>query len=166
MNGISYHEACAYAQWLSEKTGRIYELPSELQWEKAAAWNNDERAKYAYPWGDTWDPDKGGFSEAIHLIGAVKDDVSPYGCYDMGGNVHEWVSGSYGRSEVRAGVLKGGAAQLPPGINQLMAKGSYRAVPPDSFRGKKVGFRIVAYPLVTEQREDLSDADAAQEIQQ
>jgi formylglycine-generating enzyme required for sulfatase activity len=37
--GVTWYEALAYCQWLSEKTGRSYSLPNEAQWEKARSVN-------------------------------------------------------------------------------------------------------------------------------
>lgn len=36
--GVSWDEALAYCRWLSEKTGCVYRLPSEAEWERAASW--------------------------------------------------------------------------------------------------------------------------------
>ena len=44
---VSWHEAVAYCRWLSKETGRRYRLPTEAEWEKAAAGTNACR----YPWG-------------------------------------------------------------------------------------------------------------------
>jgi formylglycine-generating enzyme required for sulfatase activity len=45
---ISWHGAQAYCQWLSEKTGTTYRLPTEAEWEKAARGNE----AFEYPWGN------------------------------------------------------------------------------------------------------------------
>jgi formylglycine-generating enzyme required for sulfatase activity len=91
--GVSWYDARAYCRWLSEETGRTYRLPTEAEWEKAARGENG----LIYPWGKAWDPghcNQGGQDTAYvkaHPLG-----VSPYGCYDMVGNVQQWTSTLWG----------------------------------------------------------------------
>ncbi len=49
---VSWHDAIAYCQWLSQVSGKTITLPSEAEWEKAARGDKDARQ---YPWGDTFD---------------------------------------------------------------------------------------------------------------
>nr|MCU0498822.1 SUMF1/EgtB/PvdO family nonheme iron enzyme [Anaerolineae bacterium] len=49
--GVSWYEAIAFCQWLSDKTGEKIMLPTEAQWQYAAQ-GDDGRA---YPWGPKWD---------------------------------------------------------------------------------------------------------------
>ncbi len=145
--GISYYEAQAYAEWLSEDQKRTYELPDELQWEKAASWDKNNNRRLRYPWGNAWDSSKGNFTPSVRKIGATLDDLSPAGCFDMGGNLHEWVTNSYEPDKQFKGILKGGASMLPLPMAKTMATASYRQAPVDGFRGARIGFRIVTYPL-------------------
>jgi serine/threonine-protein kinase len=91
--GIDLPGALAFARWKSEKTGRTYRLPSELEWEKAAR-GVDGRA---YPWGDHFDASFCKMRESRpggprpEPPGAFHDDVSPYGIRDMAGGVADWV---------------------------------------------------------------------------
>lgn len=91
--GVTWYDALAYCQWLSEQTGRLYTLPSEAQWEKAAR-GTDGRI---YPWGNAWDPNRcshrSGQIESVHAFKMQ----SVYGCCDMVGNAREWTSSLWGR---------------------------------------------------------------------
>jgi formylglycine-generating enzyme required for sulfatase activity len=99
---VSWDDAVAYCRWLSEATGRSFRLPSEAEWEKAAR-GTDGRI---YPWGKQ-PPDKGRCNFGKNVsdttpVGNYPAGVSPYGCYDMAGNVREWTSSLYGGYPYRA----------------------------------------------------------------
>jgi formylglycine-generating enzyme required for sulfatase activity len=89
--GVSWYEAHAYCQWLSEATGRHYRLPTEAEWEKAAR-GTDGRP---YPWGDAFDASRCNARdsglECTTPVGQYSPaGDSPYGCADMAGNVSKW----------------------------------------------------------------------------
>lgn len=93
--GISWDEANAYCDWLSNKIGLNFKLPTEAQWEKAAR-GTDSRI---YPWGDK-EPDMtlvnfGSEFDKITPVGSYPDGASPYGLLDMVGNAWEWCSDWY-----------------------------------------------------------------------
>jgi formylglycine-generating enzyme required for sulfatase activity len=112
--GVSWYEAAAYCRWLSEKTSQTYRLPTEAEWERAARgtdgrqfpWGDSIDGSYAnfFPSGDPYEDDSmrlGGFTPVGFYDGgthegfATHDNASPYGAYDMAGNVFEWVSDLY-----------------------------------------------------------------------
>lgn len=93
---LSSAAADAYAGWLSKKTGRSFRLPSEAEWEHAAAGFD----RLEFPWGDEYEPD---FSNTVETglfstspVGMFVEGNSPFGVTDMAGNVEEYVLDHYG----------------------------------------------------------------------
>lgn len=92
---VQYHAAMEYCRWLSEKTGKIYRLPTEAEWEYAAR----AGSKTAYSFGDdpaalegnAWfEGNSGGHPHSV-----AGKAPNPWGLYDMHGNVAEWVVDRY-----------------------------------------------------------------------
>ena len=52
---VTWGDAMAYCQWLSQQTGQEHRLPTEAEWEKAARGDQDARP---YPWEGGFDPRK------------------------------------------------------------------------------------------------------------
>ena len=94
---VSWNDALAYTQWLSQNSGHDYRLPTEAQWEYAA------RAGTAsnYWWGRNLGENNahciacetGLDPRAPTRIGHFKPN--PYGLFDTAGNVQEWVYDCY-----------------------------------------------------------------------
>ncbi|MFQ5437094.1 MAG: formylglycine-generating enzyme family protein, partial [Anaerolineae bacterium] len=88
--GISWYEAVAYANWLAEKTGQPYRLPTEAEWERAARHTDGRK----YPWGETWydgivNSEEAGIGRPT-AVGIFPDGAAECGALDMSGNVDEW----------------------------------------------------------------------------
>ncbi|HNT35566.1 MAG TPA: formylglycine-generating enzyme family protein [bacterium] len=91
--GVSWIDAVKYCQWLAQETERPYRLPTEAEWEKAARGTRE----FVFPWGDFWDPSRCnwgsepvGYMRHTVPVGSFESGKSPYGVYDMAGNVWEW----------------------------------------------------------------------------
>ena len=91
---ISWTDAAAYCQWLSDRTGKRYHLPTEAQWEKAARGGLDQAL---YPWGD----ERRENAARMNLswsAGPVEVGSYPpngYGLFDVAGNVNEMTADWY-----------------------------------------------------------------------
>jgi formylglycine-generating enzyme required for sulfatase activity len=87
---VDWSMAQTYCYW---RGGR---LPSEAEWEKAAR-GTDGRI---YPWGNNWIFDCvpanfGGCNDSAKPVGSYPAGVSPYGIFEMAGNVWEWTGDWY-----------------------------------------------------------------------
>ncbi|MGQ0602952.1 MAG: SUMF1/EgtB/PvdO family nonheme iron enzyme [Anaerolineales bacterium] len=93
--GVNWHEAEAYARWLSAVTSHEFRLPSEMEWEKAARGTDGRQ----YPWEGEFDSARCNTNEGRILnttpVGLYPNGVSPYGLHDASGNVWEWTADWY-----------------------------------------------------------------------
>jgi formylglycine-generating enzyme required for sulfatase activity len=155
---VSEEDAEAYARWARKS------IPTRLQWERTAVgdggrlfpWGSDlepgvcgcliYQRQVAQPTGSPWlDLARGvvglvqAFDEpdAPATVGSYPRDVSPFGCFDLGGNVSEWVrfpgAGEGGGDYVvMGGNFKSSPSSLVPALTQTYVQ-----------PGKLVGFRTI-----------------------
>ena len=99
IGNLSWDDANAYLKWMSEKTGQIYRLPSEAEWEYAARAGINKR----FWWGDEAGSGKAncadcgsGTNGQPSAAGSYKPN--PFGLYDTAGNMAEWVQDCWNES--------------------------------------------------------------------
>jgi formylglycine-generating enzyme required for sulfatase activity len=109
--GVSWYEAAAFCRWASAVTGTAIHLPTEAQWQRAAQ-GDDTRE---FPWGDA-DPDATRCNwqrdvDDTTPVMAYPAGVSPFGVWDMAGNVWEWTRSVWdaGERNGAAYLLRGGS---------------------------------------------------------
>jgi iron(II)-dependent oxidoreductase len=91
---VSWFEADAFARAHGAR------LPTEIEWEKAATWDQEQGAARAFPWGNEF-PVAGVHanvdvvSNGPAAVAAHPAGVSPYGCLGMIGDVWEWTSSRF-----------------------------------------------------------------------
>jgi formylglycine-generating enzyme required for sulfatase activity len=93
VTNISWTDAKQFVAWLAEATHKPYRLPSEAEWEYAARGGTQTR----YWWGDEFQP---GIANCKNCAGVAATEQSikvgnsrpnPFGLYDMGGAIDQWV---------------------------------------------------------------------------
>jgi formylglycine-generating enzyme required for sulfatase activity len=158
---VSWHDAQLYLQWLSEKTGQEYRLPSEAEWEYACRAGSHT----AFSFGDEITPEhanydghftyndgpKGSSHGGTTRVGSYQPN--PWGLFDMHGNVWEWtqdtvhdnylgapIDGSaweQGGDKARR-ILRGGAWLYQPRYLRSALRNGYSAL----LANDVVGFRV------------------------
>jgi formylglycine-generating enzyme required for sulfatase activity len=149
--GVSKVDAEAYIDWLNQKTGKNFRLPTEAEWERAAR-GTDGRI---FPWGNTFDPWRCNTAESVKkgttAVGFYSPGGdSPSGTVDMVGNVWEWTQSLFlpypfsenGRTNVAKArgryVVRGGAWYYTRKLARCAAREGILA----DYVSSSIGFRL------------------------
>jgi formylglycine-generating enzyme required for sulfatase activity len=168
---VSWNDAKAYADWLSQRTGKTYRLPNEAQFEYALRGGTTTR----YWWGNgtptkevenltgsgdrshsgrRWSNSFRGYHDGYWGPAPVMSfAANPFGLFDIDGNVSEWVQDCWHESYVRSPA--DGRAWLNPGCRAHVVRGGSWGSSPDQVnsayrqgtngdvRSGRVGFRVI-----------------------
>ena len=168
---VNLDDAQAYAKWLSEKTGLVYRLPSEAEFEYVLRAGNDR----IYPWGNqapkkvvanlagagdkstqnrSWGNAIAGYRDFHWGAAPVRSfPKEAWGTFDMSGNVEEWVQDCWHDSYQRAPTDS--SAWVNPGCKMGVTRGaswassldearvSFRTETPMKTHNARIGFRVV-----------------------
>jgi len=172
--GVTWYEAVAFCNWRSAKDSLTpaydsaghatlsasgYRLPTEVEWEYAAAKGESGQAERIYAWGDTWDSSKA-VCNATRTADVGSKSMAggdtPQGLADMSGNVLEWCSDNWQTDgSIAIGtdrhyfvddstshffILRGGAWGY---AGEEIFRCAYRYVDNPSNRVYSIGFRVV-----------------------
>ena len=144
---VSWHDATAYTQWLSETTGEDFRLPTEAEWELACR----AGTKTDFSFGENITEEQVNFNRNKNMTMPVGSyQPNSFGLYEMHGNVWEWCSdwhGNYPTGKVRdpKGPINGEMRVLRGGswfVNAWYTRSASRACDAPEERDHSRGFRL------------------------
>ncbi|MGH9774056.1 MAG: formylglycine-generating enzyme family protein [Candidatus Acidiferrales bacterium] len=151
----SWFDAAAHCEWLSQKTGRHFRLPTEAEWERAARGGLQEKL---YAWGDAPPESLPAYAERWKSGPEPVGGSAPngFGLFNMGDNVHEWCADWYhpgyyavspernptGPAETKRRASRSGSWRHHVKISRVAARSS---IPPE-FQYADYGFRVACDP--------------------
>ncbi len=143
---VSWEDAVAFCQGLSEREGRVYRLPTEAEWEYCCRAGtttpfafgmvlSTEQANFdgEYPYGNA---PKGIFRDQTVEVSSFPPN--PWGLYDMHGNVWEWCLDG-GQTDPAVHVLRGGSWRN----RAKYCRCANRVIDTENSRLSNIGFRVV-----------------------
>jgi formylglycine-generating enzyme required for sulfatase activity/class 3 adenylate cyclase len=158
VGNISWSDAKQYVAWLAETTRKPYRLPSEAEWEYAARGGTQTR----YWWGDQFQPGMVNCKNCSDIpaidqpvkVGSLKPN--PFGLFDMGGAVDQWVEDCWHRNyqgapadgsawvenECPSHVIRSGSWRKDSAYARTSNRGSYDT----NVRYPTHGFRVALSP--------------------
>ena len=146
---ITFDQAQSFCQSAGKR------MPSPQEWEKAARGPQGS----SYPWGEAADAANANVnSEGAKPVGSIASGASPFGAFDMSGNVWEFAAGNRTPTPEEIGVFRKLGLTPPPSATEpwvLLYGGSYAgnlaplwdsALAPARYADKTIGFRCAATP--------------------
>jgi len=135
---VSWDDAVAFCEWLSEKSNQNYRLPTETEWEYACragsttewSFGDIKKELEKYAWYN--DNSKG----TTHIVGEKKEN--PWGLFDMYGNIWEWCENWYNEKK-KYRVVRGGSWDN----NAFVTRSAFRHVRIPTNRNNSYGFRLL-----------------------
>jgi serine/threonine-protein kinase len=130
VTGVSWYEAAAFARWRGKR------LPSLAEWRRAAVAD----AREGFPWGKearTADLRANFSLTGTRPVGSSPSGLSPFGCFDMAGNVREWLAD--GRADDARKSVAGGSWMDP----SYMFEPSHLEWFEPAYGNEAIGFRLV-----------------------
>lgn len=167
---VTWYAAQAYCEWLSQKTGRHFRLPTEAEWEYAcrAGTTTPYYSGKSIPAGCDRNQKTERNLKTVSLeVGKSKPNA--WGLYDMHGNVEEWCYDYYGPYKADAAkdpigpaagdfmVTRGGSHNTP--VEFLRSANRSAALPADAH--SQIGFRIVESDIVPKKKSVVKDSGKA-----
>jgi len=151
VTSVSWYDAVRYCEWLSERTGEEYRLPTEAEWERAA---RGGKADCLYTWGNAPPQEQPCYSElwvsAPERVG--QRPANGFGLHDISENVHEWCADWFDQHYYQNSPLKNPSGPAS-GTRRSSRGGSWRhqikitrvaarsCIPP-GYRYSDYGFRV------------------------